>query len=83
VIGCAAGDGGAAMWWVGTAATPDRAIQDRWRAGKPALNRAARFRGAASADGDPAARNVCLFRNSWSLHEARSEAPAEVRIEKE
>jgi len=45
---------GAVMWWAVAASNARRAIQDRWRAPfRDALNR----RKAASADGDPTARN--------------------------
>jgi hypothetical protein len=64
--------GGAVMWWVVAASYARRAIQDRWRAAS-SLHLIAEST-AASADGDPAARNFLGFRNSWSLHEVRLEA---------
>ena len=63
------------MWWVGAAFKrfpgPSKTAGVQ---GNPHL--------IASADGDPAAEEPGS-ENSWSLHEARLEALAEGRIEKE
>jgi hypothetical protein len=69
------------MWWVAAASV---AVSHP----RPLVCRALHLMAGSilpvpSADGDPAARNLIFVPNSWSLHEARSEAPAEDRIEKE